>query len=327
MAADAVAERDIARRADPEPSNREHEIVTIFLQTRYDGRGFFALFHYVWGLLYCIDDRYAKRVEILDGTQNYWDALFDLPAQSLPGTGSELVIPLQSIRQFAHNYPELIRENCDLEILIHNMFRHCPSGRELVEKFSDRLRRRKMNRVVETFARPKQTIIDKVDDFCRANLSDCYTIGLHLRTSQHLGVVIDSKTYVDECVVPAIERFLKGKRIDHYRIFVATCVGDYLAQCRCRFGERLITTEVHRKSDPGYDHFQIDATRYEKARDVLMDSLILSRCNHLFGVPSNVFYAPLIFNPELDFTIFDFATDLRESGAPFTKSPTAPGSP
>lgn len=155
--------------------------------------------------------------------------------------------------------------------------------------------------------------LDEVDAFCSSGMEDCPTIGLHLRSTRHLGAVMDPQQFVQEVVADGVEQLVAKHDLDHYRVFIATHVRDYVQHCRCQFGDRLLVREIKRDPDAANDWHQLDATRGESARDVLIDCLILSRCNFVVGVPSNVLLASLIFNPENDLQIFEYALDLTES--------------
>lgn len=71
--------------------------------------------------------------------------------------------------------------------------------------------------------------------------------------------------------------------------------------------------EFKRDPNPATFFLDLDTPRAESAREVLIDCLILSRCDFVVGVPSNVLLTALIFNPENELQIFDYALELTES--------------
>jgi len=286
--------------------------VTLTLQTENDTRGFFAILHSVWSALYMVGSEYAKRVTLLDGEDDYWETLFE-PTTDLLTPGAEN-IELKPLRAdlLIEQFPELVREDYTLDVLPHHLATW-PKGRVFAERLGNRNARRRMHRVYSSLIRPRRWILDEVEAFCRAGIGDHPTIGLHLRSTRHLGVVMEAQQFVDDVVGPAVERIVAREGLDDYRVFVASHVGDYIRHCRRKFGDRLIERDIKRDPDPATDFLLLDATRSESARDVLVDCLILSRCNFVVGVPSNVLLASLIFNPENDLEIFDYAMDLRES--------------
>ncbi len=298
----------------PAESSGAAPTVEIVHQFRGDGRGTFALFHFVWAQLHCTDARFVKRVSILDGDQDFWGQLFEPPDTELSPSGEEIQVPLLGFRDYSPQLDGVIDEEIDQSFIVHRVFLGYPTGREFQATLEDVELRRRMATAVEANCRPRRWV--RVDaERSRAHMGHEFVIGLHLRSTYHLGAEMTAERYIHDVVVPEVLRIVEERGVDDYAVFVATIVGDYLRECEVAFGDRLFHRDVALVDDPSLDFFSLDATAFEKARDVLVDSLVLAGCDFVLGVPSNVLIATLIFNPELPFKTFDHFADADEAPA------------
>lgn len=179
--------------------------ITIMLHTgATEGRGFFAILHYVWSALYLIKSEYAKRVALLEGDKNYWAALFEPSTDLLEPGGQNIELEPHDYRTLIEKFPEVVREDHALDVLPHHLLRW-PNGREFAENAGNRRARRRMHRVFSTFVRPRRSILDEVDAFCGSGNVDHPMIGMHLRSTRHLGVDMHPQQFVQEVVVGGVE--------------------------------------------------------------------------------------------------------------------------
>lgn len=83
------------------------------------------------------------------------------------------------------------------------------------------------------------------------------------------------------------------------QIFVATDQQQYLDQFKSRFGKQVITSDAMRTS--GQEPlFRInEGSKFKRGLEVMMDCLILSRCNCLIKGWSNVSETAICFNPSI----------------------------
>jgi len=64
-------------------------------------------------------------------------------------------------------------------------------------------------------------------------------IDLHLRSSYPLGAELCAESYIHDVVASEVGRLVAQRGIEDYAVFVATCVGDYLKECKAAFDDRL----------------------------------------------------------------------------------------
>ncbi|MBT4519831.1 MAG: PqqD family peptide modification chaperone [Halieaceae bacterium] len=288
-------------------------VIRIRIQASGDYRGLFAIFHYIWSAHYILREDYAKQVELLDKDQNYWAMLFE-PSTDLASPEVEVLdVHPRLVTKMMALYPDLIRQDYDLNVLPHHLMQW-PTGRAFAKAFGDHGNRRRMHRVLSASVRPQHWIREAVDGFWETKRSQPVVIGLHLRASNHIGVIMDAEQFVDEVVGTAVNTYIDQHQIEDYQVLVATHVGDYHRYCQRRFGERMISREIGRVTDPGITFHHQDSTLFEKGRDVLIDALLLARCDVIMGIPSNVLLGALIFNPHNELNIFDYALDRHEKG-------------
>ena len=101
-----------------------------------------------------------------------------------------------------------------------------------------------------------------------------------------------------ESYYPLIDREIE--RRDESKIFIATDQRQFVDLLRNRYGSRVLALEAIR-SGSSVNPFQVsDSRNYLKGREVLLDCLILSRCNFLLKCTSAVGEYAMYFNPELD---------------------------
>jgi hypothetical protein len=266
----------------------------------------------VWAQLHCTDARFVKRVSILDGDQDFWGELFEPPDNKALPSGEEIQVPLLGFRDYSPQLDGVIGAEIDQSFIVHRVFLGSPTGREFQATFEDVELRKRMSAAVEANCRPLSFHRTAAKRY-RAGMGQRFVIGLHLRSTYHLGVEMTAETYIHDVVAPEVRRVAEERGIDDYAVFVATIVGDYLRECKVAFGDRLFHRDVSVVDDPSLDFFSLDATPFEKGRDVLVDSLVLAGCDFVLGIPSNVLIATLIFNPELPCMTFDYAADAHEA--------------
>ncbi len=156
---------------------------------------------------------------------------------------------------------------------------------------------------VSEYIRVKPHITGKVDAFWDAWIRPQFTIGVHIRGTDFAYAEPTSPlTYL-----AAIDQFLADRGTDPCRIFLATDQNQFVDLFRQQYGERLITYDSLR-SNRGRPPFKFSSGRpYKRGEDVLIDVLLLSRCDFLFkGAAAGGEYA-LWFNPSL--RCHDFALE------------------
>lgn len=158
---------------------------------------------------------------------------------------------------------------------------------------------------VSEHIRVKPHIIAKVDAFWRTRIWPQFTIGVHIRgTDFAYAEPTSPRAYFD-----AIDHYLASRGTDPYRIFLATDQNQFVDLFRQRYGERLITYDCLR-SNRRQPPFKFSSeSPFKRGEDVLIDVLLLSRCDFLFKGAAAVGEFALWFNPSL--RCHDFALESR----------------
>jgi hypothetical protein len=181
--------------------------------------------------------------------------------------------------------------------------------------------RERMNSMIKKYVKIKQPILDKIDDFWTSNVNeDDNVLGVHLRMTDKFnctshgepatGKPVNVDVYIDH-----IKKYME-KEGDNVKIFLATDSIDSIDKMVSTFGDKLFYREdVIRSTGSKSVHHDLKGNNYKKGIDVLIDSLLLSKCNFLFKGISNVALGALFFNENLEqFNLNQYHNkDMRES--------------
>jgi hypothetical protein len=164
---------------------------------------------------------------------------------------------------------------------------------------------------VSEFFRVKPHILAKVDAFWNAWIRPQFTIGVHIRGTDFAYAEPTGPFAYFE----AIDRYLAARGAEPYRIFLATDQNQFVDLFRERYGERVVTYDCLR-SNRARPAFKFSSeSPYRRGEDVLVDVLLLSRCDFLFkGAAAGGEFA-LWFNPQL--RCHDFALESRFDPRPY----------
>jgi len=95
---------------------------------------------------------------------------------------------------------------------------------------------------VEKFIHVNRGIREKVDEFHKVHLGNCFTIGVHIRgTDFAYAEPTPPSSYLS-----AINAHMREKDLKEYKIFLATDQVQFVELFREEFGSRLVTTECGR---------------------------------------------------------------------------------
>jgi hypothetical protein len=158
--------------------------------------------------------------------------------------------------------------------------------------------RRVYNRLYRRYIRIRPSILERADRIYSSAMASRYCVGVHYRHPAH-----DC-----ECLypIPPPEVFIERARrmlpkTRPWAVFLATDLGPVVEAFRIAFGEALVVQpgvgrassaseeEVHRQGAPGL----------ELGEQVLIDCLLLARCDAMLHVTSNIATAAGYINPRL----------------------------
>lgn len=144
------------------------------------------------------------------------------------------------------------------------------------------------------YVQPKSHIQEKVTAFYEKHFTNNFVLGLHVRgTDLHYAPVVSPAEYfphIDACI----------EKEPDLKIFLATDQAQYIPVFKDRYGERITYSDCFRSDNEVAPFLRKELSPYKKGEDVLLDMLLLSRCNFLIKGSSNVGEMAMYFNPKLE---------------------------
>ena len=179
-----------------------------------------------------------------------------------------------------------------------------PYGRHVLKNRSDAAwaakQRRRAHQVIRDHVYLRPEIHERVEAFSTEFMAGHHVIGAHVRGTDK-GAALGA-AHTRRKVAPESYFDLVDRRLDMHadaKLFVATDQVQYLESFRERYSERLICADCLRGTGD-LAPFQLEqGSGYEKGAEVLVDALLLSRCDFLIKCSSHVGEAALWFNPDL----------------------------
>jgi len=158
---------------------------------------------------------------------------------------------------------------------------------------------------VQKYIRVKKHIWSIIDDFYEKYFEGYFMLGVHIRgTDFGYADPISTKKYF-----AAIRSIMQKHTNKNIRIFLATDQKQFVESFQKEFGDLLLTYDAIRSSDERAPFHLTNVSPYKKGEDVLVDALLLSKCDFLFKCASAVGEYALWFNPELE--CVDFALETK----------------
>lgn len=168
---------------------------------------------------------------------------------------------------------------------------------------------------VAKYIRPKKNILDKVERLYNELIGDQYMLGVHMRGTD-FSYASPTKP---EDYFRAIEAKIEESGISDWGIFLATDQTQFVSAFEQRFPDRVVTCDVARSTSDVAPFKRKDVSPYKKGEDVLIDILLLSKCQYLFKSVSAVGEYALWFNPSLECTDFALTSEFESDKALFWK--------
>lgn len=176
------------------------------------------------------------------------------------------------------------------------------------------------NKLIKQYVKIKPHILNKIDNFWLSNFKKDETVlGIHLRLTDKYNCNSHGEPVTGKPV--SVNEYIKHAKIyveknNNVKIFLATDSVDDIKKMEDSFGSRLVyRKDVIRSTGTISVHHDMKGDNYKKGEDVLIDCLLLSKCDFLFKGISNVAICSLFFNEKLEhFNLNDYYNnDKRES--------------
>ena len=145
-------------------------------------------------------------------------------------------------------------------------------------------------------------IKDKVNMFYNNHMKNKKVLGIHVRGTDHYtdGLLLDSNYYMSK-----VDEELALNNYD--KILLCTDEAKKVEDFKNAYGDKLIYhNDSIRTNEKSGIHYGVGLQNpYKMGEDVIIESLLLSKCNFLLRGVSNVTNAAMIFNPYIDNRIVD----------------------
>ena len=160
--------------------------------------------------------------------------------------------------------------------------------------------RQQYHAVYQQYIKVKPDIIEEVDKFFAANLAGNLCLGVHKRHLLHQHEEFSQTAVSVKDYIEAIDQLLIQTGAE--KIFLATDETEAVTEIKQAFGDRLICrtdiTRVSRKAAQEM-HWQAKNKGSRLGREVLIDALLLAKCDLLLHGVSNISTAISFMNPDL----------------------------
>ncbi|TIM40993.1 MAG: hypothetical protein E5Y55_25760 [Mesorhizobium sp.] len=167
--------------------------------------------------------------------------------------------------------------------------------------------RASVHSAIKRFCIPRPEIAAAVDAFSSTQFLAGRTLGVHIRLT-------DAAAGREDRRVPSLDHFVESTReclesTEAERIFLASDDQRAIDRYRMEFGNRVVSSPALRSVDGislhGHYDGGVSGSPFGKGRDVVIDALLLARCNHLIRSHSRVTCFSLCENATLTFTDLD----------------------
>lgn len=158
----------------------------------------------------------------------------------------------------------------------------------------------KLHNIFFKYFEIKPEIIAARDSFVKQNF-DSATIGIHLRGTDMFNCKGHPQPADLEKFLAALDEILAENNLA--KIFLCTDETYYVDFLKERYGDKIITRDVYRAKGHAGNGIHLenkqnerDFHKYNLGLEVLLDSLILSKCQYLIYGNSNVPLSSIVFN-------------------------------
>jgi hypothetical protein len=150
--------------------------------------------------------------------------------------------------------------------------------------------------LIDKYIRIHPSILEKVDQFYQQKIAKKFTIGIHLRGTDRY--TKQAKTAMVRDTIDAALRIAKetGKKC---QFFIATDEESLLDYAKTNLKGKVLFCDSIRSKDGQPIHSASGRSAAQLGEEILIEALLLSKCDHFVYSLSCVPLAVLLFNPSL----------------------------
>lgn len=169
-------------------------------------------------------------------------------------------------------------------------------------------KRRLGREYVAKYVQVKPHVAEKVQGFVDKHFRGRFTFGAHVRGTDFAY----AEPTPPEAYFEAIERLVQRKGLRNYGVFLATDQQQFVDRFQREYGSSLVTYDSFRGSGD-VAPFRLRAVNpYRKGEDVLVDTLLLSRCDHVLKCAAAGGEYALWFGQDLECTDFALSSGFDQ---------------
>jgi hypothetical protein len=162
-----------------------------------------------------------------------------------------------------------------------------------------KLSREDVRKLIQKYIKVKNPIQKKVDDFVSENFVGHSIISVHYRGTDKS---LEAPRVPYDKVVNSVNEYIKDKKFEDYRIFLATDEQKFVDYMQQIFPNIVITYDSKRSTDGKPVHLSTP-NNYQVGEEALIDCLLLSRGDVLIRTSSNLSLWSSYFNPKMPVVI------------------------
>lgn len=169
-----------------------------------------------------------------------------------------------------------------------------PVGKEHL--YNPKFRKRIKESYIDKYIKIKRPIAQKINNFYTKNMKDKRTIGIHLRGK----FIANEVDYIPTNILLAqANKFADGNT----QFFIATDQYPLLEEAIKTLQGKVIYYQLERSTVTTSPIAGGAKLHPQDGEDILIETILLSKCNHLIHTLSNVSTTALYFNPSLSHTV------------------------
>lgn len=259
-------------------------------------------------IVYWVGGAYSSKEKKYNGvkTANIWEYYFE-PVSSY---SAKKILPKTKINPYGQFKPEKDDPRIKISFKFHGQsYDYEPGGcwdttihpPEICLNNPTEDGRKYVNGLIERYIEIKPIVLDKMNEFYQQNMQGSYMLGVHIRGCNDLG---------PSQGVDPMKRYVKYTRkyLEKYpdaKVFVATDYRKALQIMVSEFGDKICFRKVIRSKNRNPVQYGCHAKRKHRpggprvGEEVLIDALLLSKCQYLIRGFSNVASCASFFNPRM----------------------------
>lgn len=260
-------------------SQNKQSSATFFIHNQGNSGGMFAEFASVLGALKLYEQGVYSGIEI-----NFYDGLY---------------LDFSYGLNWWEHYFEPIKVGCNIALM-----EYCSLDKYVeLANIGFKLTRSDAFNLIQRYIHLRPEIEKEINLFVDDKFSNYFVVGMHFRgTDKYLEYPRTAYEKAFESLQQLIDSLSKSQ-LRRLRVYLATDEQQFLEYLQSKLGKRLIYNNFVRSTDKStplhYDN-NFFSSNYQKGREALVDSILLSRCHVLLKPVGSCFsWGSSLFNPEL----------------------------